>query len=218
MSGAQLGLLRWFSSALRLLQAKSGSAIFGSKTFRKLSGSTPIPAFPANCVTLNGSASCVQSPGSPVAVQWTQLSGPAGRYVFQSDPACDPSVLSVGRYLRRAINGNRNRNRAVLVRASDDHCRSASSACGECGCEPGCVNSTVQLDGTASFDPETGNYYVSSVTLPYAAKLLKSSVPSVDYLREMTPVETMQGVPLWKPHYGRITPIDLNTGEHRWMT
>src|SRR5207248_1084115 len=75
------------------------------------------------------------------------------------------------------------------------------------GCEPGCVNSTVQLDGTASFDPETGTYYVSSVTLPYAAKLLKSSVPSVDYLREMTPVETMQGVPLWKPHYGRITPI-----------
>jgi quinoprotein glucose dehydrogenase len=33
----------------------------------------------------------------------------------------------------------------------------------------------------------------------------------------MTPVETVQGVPLWKPPYGRITAIDLNTGDHRWM-
>ena len=27
----------------------------------------------------------------------------------------------------------------------------------------------------------------------------------------------MQGIPLWKPPYGRITAIDLNTGDHRWM-
>ena len=31
------------------------------------------------------------------------------------------------------------------------------------------------------------------------------------------PMETLQGVPLWKPPYGRITTIDLNTGEHGWM-
>jgi quinoprotein glucose dehydrogenase len=60
--------------------------------------------------------------------------------------------------------------------------------------------------------------YVSSVTLPYAAKLSKSSVPNTGYVGKMTPVETMQGVPLWKPPYGRITAIDLNTGEQRWMT
>jgi quinoprotein glucose dehydrogenase len=70
----------------------------------------------------------------------------------------------------------------------------------------------------AAFDPETGILYVSSVTLPYACKLSKSSVPGVDYFGEMTAVETMQGVPLWKPPYGRITAIDMNTGEHRWMT
>lgn len=69
----------------------------------------------------------------------------------------------------------------------------------------------------AAFDPETGILYVSSVTLPFACKLLKSSVPHIDYIGEMTPVETIQGVPLWKPPYGRITAIDLNTGEHRWM-
>ena len=28
----------------------------------------------------------------------------------------------------------------------------------------------------------------------------------------------MQGVRLWKPPYGRITAIDLNTGDDRWMT
>jgi quinoprotein glucose dehydrogenase len=47
---------------------------------------------------------------------------------------------------------------------------------------------------------------------------VKSSVSKVDYHGEMTPVETMQGVPLSKPPYGRITAIDLNTGDHRWMT
>lgn len=30
-------------------------------------------------------------------------------------------------------------------------------------------------------------------------------------------METLQGVPLWKPPYGRITAIDLNTGDHGWM-
>ena len=69
----------------------------------------------------------------------------------------------------------------------------------------------------AAFDPETGILYVSSVTLPYACKLSQSSVPHVDYFGEMSPVATIQGVPLWKPPYGRITAIDLNTGEHRWM-
>jgi quinoprotein glucose dehydrogenase len=70
----------------------------------------------------------------------------------------------------------------------------------------------------AAFDPETGILYVSSVTLPFACKLSKSSVPHVDYFGEMSAVETIEGVPLWKPPYGRITAIDLNTGEHRWMT
>jgi quinoprotein glucose dehydrogenase len=70
----------------------------------------------------------------------------------------------------------------------------------------------------AAFDPETGILYVSSVTLPYTATLVKSSVPNTDYIGKMNPVETMQGVPLWKPPYGRITAIDLNTGDHRWMT
>jgi glucose dehydrogenase len=70
----------------------------------------------------------------------------------------------------------------------------------------------------AAVDPETGILYVSSVTLPYACRLSKSSVPHIDYYGVMTPVESMQGVPLWKPPYGRVTAIDMNTGDHRWMT
>ena len=70
----------------------------------------------------------------------------------------------------------------------------------------------------AAFDPETGVLYVSSVTLPYAATLVESSVPNTGYVGSMAQVVTMQGVPLWKPPYGRITAIDLNSGDHRWMT
>jgi len=85
---------------------------------------------------------------------------------------------------------------------------------------------TIELPGIAggaswsgaACDPETGICYVSSVTLPYVATLTKISVPNTDYYGKMTPVETMQGVPLWKPPYGHITAIDLNTGDHRWMT
>src|SRR5213080_2683691 len=85
---------------------------------------------------------------------------------------------------------------------------------------------TIELPGIAggaswsgaACDPETGICYVSSVTLPYVAMLTKISVPNTDYYGKMTPVETMQGVPLWKPPYGHITAIDLNTGDHRWMT
>src|SRR5580704_17438716 len=71
--------------------------------------------------------------------------------------------------------------------------------------------------GTAC-DPETGICYVSSVTLPYSATLVPSSVPNTGYIGKMVPVETMNGIPLWKPPYGRVTAIDLNTGDHRWMT
>jgi quinoprotein glucose dehydrogenase len=70
----------------------------------------------------------------------------------------------------------------------------------------------------AAFDPETGSLYVSSITQPYAMTLSTLPVPGVGYFGTRTPVETMQGIPLWKPPYGRITAIDMNTGEHRWMT
>jgi quinoprotein glucose dehydrogenase len=69
----------------------------------------------------------------------------------------------------------------------------------------------------AAFDPETGSLYVSSITHPYAMTLSKSPVPGVAYVGTRDPVETIGSIPLWKPPYGRVTAIDMNTGDHRWM-
>jgi quinoprotein glucose dehydrogenase len=90
---------------------------------------------------------------------------------------------------------------------------------------PSLQKPTIQMPGIAggaswsgaAFDPETGVLYVPSITLPFAAVIAKSRLPHADYVGTLDPVETMQGVPLWKPPYGRITAIDLNTGDHRWM-
>jgi quinoprotein glucose dehydrogenase len=57
----------------------------------------------------------------------------------------------------------------------------------------------------AACDPETGILYVPSITLPFAVTMAKSPVPHADYAGAPAPVETMQGIPLWKPPYGRIT-------------
>ncbi len=70
----------------------------------------------------------------------------------------------------------------------------------------------------AAFDPETGIAYVSSVTSPLSVTISKPDARlPVPFVGSPAPMETMQGVPLWKPPYGRVTAIDLNTGEHRWM-
>lgn len=70
----------------------------------------------------------------------------------------------------------------------------------------------------AAVDPETGTLYISSITFPYAMVLNKSKTPGIEYSATRIPVETMQDIPLWKPPYGRVTAIDMNTGDHRWMS
>jgi quinoprotein glucose dehydrogenase len=71
----------------------------------------------------------------------------------------------------------------------------------------------------AACDPETGMIYVPSLTNPYAVRLAKApQYPHNDFVGTPALVETMQGIPLWKPPYGRVVAIDLNTGDHRWMS
>jgi quinoprotein glucose dehydrogenase len=87
---------------------------------------------------------------------------------------------------------------------------------------------TLQLPGSvggadwngAAFDPETGILYVPSVTGTFAADLLAgdpahSNLRYVHGTREF--VTGPRGLPLFKPPYGRITAINLNTGEHVWV-
>ncbi|MCC2670915.1 MAG: hypothetical protein K0Q72_3386, partial [Armatimonadetes bacterium] len=74
----------------------------------------------------------------------------------------------------------------------------------------------------AAHDPETGMLYVPSVTTPMWLKLAKPTTPGADVDFKIDEngfkVEGPQGLPLFKGPYGRITAIDLNSGDHRWMS
>jgi quinoprotein glucose dehydrogenase len=83
----------------------------------------------------------------------------------------------------------------------------------------------------AAVDPETGMMYVSSLTTPSVIALINNSkLSNMNYVsgggegRPSAPGPRItgdglgpQGLPLVAPPWGRITAIDLNTGDHVWM-
>ncbi len=96
------------------------------------------------------------------------------------------------------------------------------------GDAPNDTKGTLQLPGSvggadwngAALDPETGILYVPSVTGTFAADLVsgntvKSNLQYIHGTREF--VTGPRGLPLFKPPYGRITAINLNTGDQVWM-
>src|SRR5262249_29322858 len=95
---------------------------------------------------------------------------------------------------------------------------------------PPSLKGTINLPGWAgganwqgaAFDPETGRLYVPSITSAIRVALVKTKPgdkSSFDYVRALEGgVPGPQGLPLFKPPYGRITAIDLNKGEHVWMS
>jgi len=96
------------------------------------------------------------------------------------------------------------------------------------GAGPDGHRGTIELPGSVggadwqsgAFDPETGTLYVQSITGPFTADIVKPETKTdlnyVSGIRAWT--AGPRGLPLFKPPYGRLTAIDLNTGEHRWMT
>jgi quinoprotein glucose dehydrogenase len=68
-------------------------------------------------------------------------------------------------------------------------------------------------------DKETGILYVSSSTILRAMSLeADPEISDMDYIAIQGNLKIgPYGLPLVKPPYGRITAIDLNTGEHLWM-
>jgi quinoprotein glucose dehydrogenase len=81
---------------------------------------------------------------------------------------------------------------------------------------------------SASVDPETGMIYIPSVTAAYVSAVQPGSTPGPDgkprsemqYIAGGGALGTpniLGGIPLIKGPYGRITAIDLNTGDHTWM-
>jgi quinoprotein glucose dehydrogenase len=74
----------------------------------------------------------------------------------------------------------------------------------------------------AAFDPETGILYVGSSTDAQVLGLVHDPKTSnMDYIQgrrlKLPEGGGPQGLPLFKPPWGRITAIDLNTGEHLFM-
>ncbi len=74
----------------------------------------------------------------------------------------------------------------------------------------------------AAVDPESGMLYVPSRQSPTVFRLKEPEGREKGTLRYVQAREGVPrmpgGLPLFKPPYSRITAIDMNTGEHVWMT
>ena len=93
---------------------------------------------------------------------------------------------------------------------------------------PGGKKGTIFSPGTvggaswsgAGLDPETGILYVPSAYSQNVVALVPSEHPRADVrlVREKyTALVGPQGLPMFKPPYGRLTAIDLNAGEIAWQ-
>ena len=72
----------------------------------------------------------------------------------------------------------------------------------------------------AAFDPETSMYFIPSVTSPIVVQVVEQdpAVTEFRYIRDgLRNVNGPQGLPLTKPPYGRISAVDLDTGEYQWV-
>jgi len=71
----------------------------------------------------------------------------------------------------------------------------------------------------ATFDPETNMLYIGSFTNPNVLALVPSPEGSdIRYIRGgAAELPWLSGLPIVKPPWGRITAINMNTGEHAWM-
>jgi quinoprotein glucose dehydrogenase len=80
--------------------------------------------------------------------------------------------------------------------------------------------------GGAGFDPETGTLYVPSRLAPSVYRLVSgdSSRTNFSYIWQSggggggpLGMPTLDGLPVFKPPYARVTAIDMNKGEHSWV-
>jgi len=70
----------------------------------------------------------------------------------------------------------------------------------------------------AAIDPETGIIYIPSRTALAVMSLDNDENSDIDYSAAFgVRVPRVQGLEIAKPPYGRITAIDMNSGDHLWM-
>lgn len=72
----------------------------------------------------------------------------------------------------------------------------------------------------AAFEPRSRTLYVPSLTLPTLVQLASPAPGQSDvrYWGRIKFFEGPQKLPLSKPPYGRVTAIDMDTGEHLWVS
>jgi len=83
------------------------------------------------------------------------------------------------------------------------------------------ANGGANIPGGAAIDPETGILYVASTKTCSAPRLVPgTSVDSASNVQWVSVgpggMPAVDGLPALKPPYGRITAIDLNSGDHLW--
>lgn len=70
----------------------------------------------------------------------------------------------------------------------------------------------------SALDPETGILYIPSRTALGVLSIGKDEDSDLDYSQSFgVRVPRVQGLEIVKPPYGRITAIDMNSGEHLWQ-
>ncbi|MCP5346854.1 MAG: PQQ-binding-like beta-propeller repeat protein [Gammaproteobacteria bacterium] len=70
----------------------------------------------------------------------------------------------------------------------------------------------------APYDPETGLLYVPSRTATSVLSLVSDpQASSMAYIHGGDRTPSIDGIPLVKPPYGRITAIDMVSGQHKWQ-
>ncbi|HTE43528.1 MAG TPA: PQQ-binding-like beta-propeller repeat protein, partial [Steroidobacteraceae bacterium] len=70
----------------------------------------------------------------------------------------------------------------------------------------------------ASLDPETGFIYVPSRTALAVLSVEKDEKAAVDFSAAgSVRVPRVKGLDIVKPPYGRVTAIDMNSGDHKWQ-
>ena len=70
----------------------------------------------------------------------------------------------------------------------------------------------------SAYDPESGIIYIPSRTTTSVLSLVNDPTAStVQYIQGGGRTPSIDGIPLVKPPYGRITAIDLSSGEHVWQ-
>lgn len=93
---------------------------------------------------------------------------------------------------------------------------------------PPSIQGTINLPGLvggaswagAAYSPLTGKLYVPSVTNAHVTKLYESNTGEGPlYHRDLfsATLPGIDGLPVFKPPYGRVTAIDMSSGDHSWM-